>query len=110
MSGYLLLATALAEDLRARGLRGIEIGDAEAIVTRMFDRSSVLARRLTQTADGSYDESLERLRSALMERKLPVAPEPARRCETELVAHDGSCGACGAIQGEACQKPRRGEP
>lgn len=110
MSGYLLLAAALAEDLQARGLREIELGVAEAIVVRMFDRSSALARRLTQAADGSYDETIERLRTAMRERKLPVAPGPARRCETELVAHDGSCEACGAVQGEACQKPRRGEP
>lgn len=28
-----------------------------------------------------------------------------RRCESDLVDHDGSCLACGAIQGEACQAP-----
>lgn len=107
---YLLLATALSEDLRARGLGKVELADAEAIVARMFDRGAELARRLTAAPDDSYDTTLDRLRGAMAEHKLPVATGPARRCETELVAHDGSCEACGAIQGEACQKPRRDEP
>ncbi|WP_440640246.1 hypothetical protein ACSHT2_02570 [Bradyrhizobium sp. PUT101] len=106
---YLLLATALAEDLRARGLGRVELVDAEAMVARMFDRAGEIARRVTSEAD-AFDATIERTREAMCERKLPVAPGPARRCETELVAHDGSCEACNAIQGETCQKPRRGEP
>ena len=33
--------------------------------------------------------------------------EPPRRCEFNEVDLDGSCMACGAIQGERCQKARR---
>lgn len=106
---YVLLATALAEDLRARGLGQVGLADAEAMVARMFDRASDIARRVTDEA-AAYDATIERTREALRERKLPTAPGPARRCETELVAADGSCEACCAIQGETCQKPRRGEP
>lgn len=83
MSGVgIIMAGALRRDLIARGVRHLDLGDCEAMVARMFD----------------CVRSIER------------GTQPARRCETELVANDGSCEACGAIQGEACQAPRRGCP
>ncbi|WP_409188402.1 hypothetical protein [Bradyrhizobium sp. RDM4] len=77
---YLLMATALAEDLRVRGIANVRLADAEAMVARMLDRSGELARRLTQyQADGSYDGALERVRDAMRERGTPVAPGPEPR-------------------------------
>ncbi|MFB6460487.1 hypothetical protein [Bradyrhizobium tunisiense] len=76
----IIMAGALRRDLLARGVRHLDLGDCEAIVARMFDCVHTIERG--------------------------TRPEPARRCETELVAHDGSCEACGAIQGETCQAPR----
>ena len=31
---------------------------------------------------------------------------PTRRCDTNQVAPNGDCVACGAINGEACQLPK----
>lgn len=105
---YLLMATALAEDLRARKLADIELGDAEAIVARMLDRTGELARRLTLQADGAYDGTIAQLREAMLERGIPVAAAddgPPRRCHTNECDLDGSCMVCGADQGEYCRQP-----
>ncbi|TFV34579.1 hypothetical protein E4K66_30925 [Bradyrhizobium frederickii] len=83
MSGIsIIMAGALQRDLLARGVRHLDLSDCEAIVARMFDSIHIIERR--------------------------TRPAPARRCETELVASDGSCEACGAAKGETCQKPRNG--
>lgn len=76
-----IMAGALRRDLLARGIRHIDLDDCQAIVARMFGCVHTIERG--------------------------TAEEPARRCETELVAGDGSCEACGAIQGETCREPRR---
>lgn len=75
-----IMADALQRDLMARGVRRLSLGDCEAMIARMLDSVRTIERHTREA--------------------------PARRCETELVDHDGSCEACGAIQGEACQAPR----
>lgn len=110
---YVLMATALAEDLRARGFGNVPLGVAKAMVARMFDRAGEIARRVTSEAE-AYDSTIERTRQATRERGLPVAPshraaraddEPPCRCATGEVDLDGSCMRCGATQGEACRRP-----
>ncbi len=79
------MAGALWRDLNARGVKGLDLGTCEAIVARMFDCVRTIERA---TAD---DDA------------------PPRRCDTNDVDLDGSCMACGAIQGEYCQAPRKGD-
>lgn len=81
----IIMAGALRRDLLARGVRHLDFSDCEAIVARMFDCVRTIERGTSPEACG-----------------------PARACETELVAVDGSCEACGAAHGEACQQPRAG--
>jgi hypothetical protein len=71
----LTLPEILRLDLLARGLPAPPLGECEAIVARLLERM--------QAADDA----------------------PPRRCETSEVDLDGSCMACGAIQGEACLRP-----
>lgn len=80
---YLLMATALAEDLRVRKLADIQLGEAEAIVARVLDRTGELGRRIAGTAEDL----------------------PPRRCDTNECDLDGSCMLCGADQGEYCRAP-----
>ncbi|KGT75842.1 hypothetical protein MA20_32150 [Bradyrhizobium japonicum] len=81
MSGVsVIMAGALRRDLLARGVRHIDLDDCEAIVARMFGCIHTIERG--------------------------TAEKLARRCETDLVASDGSCEACGAIQGETCRQLR----
>lgn len=75
MSVSVIMAGALQRDLMARGVRHLDFAACEALVAGML-RSIVTIERATQ---------------------------PARACETELVTADGSCEACGAIQGETCR-------
>ncbi|MCK1503070.1 hypothetical protein [Bradyrhizobium sp. 188] len=83
MSGVsVIMAGVLMRDLYARGIRQVGLGDCEAIVARMLDCTGMIEPRI-----GDDD------------------PAP-RRCQTNEVDLDGSCMACGAIQGEACQAPR----
>ncbi|MCK1669404.1 hypothetical protein [Bradyrhizobium sp. 153] len=85
MSGVsIILARALQRDLIARGVRHIGIADCEAIVARMFD-----CVRAVEAGTRSDDHA------------------PPRRCDTNEVDLDGSCMACGAIQGEACRQPEK---
>ncbi|MBW7966767.1 hypothetical protein [Bradyrhizobium sp. BR 10261] len=104
------MATALAEDLRARKLADISLGDAEAIIAHMLDRSGDLARRMT-SGNAQHDATLAATCKAMRERGLPVGnpadraeDEPPRRCDTGEVDLDLTCMACGAIEGEACRK------
>ncbi|WP_456622175.1 hypothetical protein [Bradyrhizobium sp. P5_C12] len=84
MSGVnVIMAGALWRDLAARGVDGISFADCEAMIARMFD----CARRIEA---GTRDDEA-----------------PPRRCESSEVDLDGSCMACGAIQGEACKKSPR---
>ena len=84
MSGAsVIMAGALRRDLLARGVKHIDLDDCQAIVARMFGCIVTIER-------GTRDDD-----------------EPPRRCATDEVDLDGSCMACGAVQGEACQEPRR---
>lgn len=81
MSGVsIIMAGVLMRDLQARGIRQVELGDCEAMVARMLDCTRVIERRI------SDDDA------------------PPRRCQTNEVDLDGSCMACGAIQGERCRR------
>jgi hypothetical protein len=79
MSGVtVIMAGALQRDLMARGVRHLDFDACEQLVAGML-RSIMTIERGTD---------------------LP------RACETELLASDGSCEACGAFPGEACRAPR----
>jgi hypothetical protein len=80
MSVSVIMAGALMRDLMARGVRHLDIGACEAIVARMFDCARAIER-------GTADDNL-----------------PPQRCATNEVDLDGSCMACGAVQGESCQE------
>lgn len=83
MSGvHVIMASALQRDLMARGVRHLDFEACEALVAGML-RSIVTIERGTRDDD-----------------ELP------QRCSTNEVDLDGSCMACGAAQGEACQQAR----
>lgn len=83
MSGAsIIMAAALQRDLLARGVRHLDFRDCEAIIARLFDCVSTIER-------GTAEEATP------------------RRCANNEVDLDGSCMACGAVQGEACRQPRR---
>lgn len=82
MSGVsIIMAGVLMRDLQARGIRQVELGDCEAMVARMLDCTRVIERRISDDDDA-----------------------PPQRCATNEVDLDGSCMACGAIQGERCRR------
>lgn len=76
----IIMAGVLMRDLQARGIRQVELGDCEAMVARMLDCTHIIERRI------SDDDA------------------PPQRCATNEVDLDGSCMACGAIQGERCRR------
>lgn len=73
----LTMAETLHVDLIARGIRTISLGECEAIAARLVDR----------IAAARGDDA------------------PPRRCDSSECDLDGSCMACGAIQGEYCLRP-----
>jgi hypothetical protein len=78
----IIMAGALWRDLSSRGVKGIGLSDCEAMIARMLDCARTLEPRIAALDDA-----------------------PPRRCDTSEVDLDGSCMACGAIEGERCQQP-----
>ncbi|MCK1432527.1 MULTISPECIES: hypothetical protein [unclassified Bradyrhizobium] len=82
MSGVsIIMAGVLMHDLQGRGFPQVELRDCEAMVARMLDCAGVIERRISDDDDA-----------------------PPQRCATNEVDLDGSCMACGAIQGERCRR------
>jgi hypothetical protein len=80
MSGVsVIMAGALQRDLMARGVRHLDFDTCEQLVAGML-------RSVGTIEGGTRDEG-----------------EPPQRCATNEVDLDGSCMACGAIQGASCR-------
>ncbi|EJN11793.1 hypothetical protein PMI42_04806 [Bradyrhizobium sp. YR681] len=75
------MACALQRDLMARGVRHLDLDACEAMVAGMLHSIVTIERGTREDED------------------LP------QRCATDEVDLDGSCLACGAVQGEVCRQP-----
>ncbi len=76
-----IMAGALQRDLMARGIRHLDFEACQALVAGML-------RSIVTIEHGTREEELP------------------QRCATDEVDLDGSCLACGAVQGETCRGPR----